>query len=116
MPSKKDVEAGLSPQLSLEAAMIKRGAFDRIEPGDIAELAYWKLSGGDPAGEIKPAGDDPEALAAAAYEGLLRLLDHYDDPVTVYPARPDPEIAPRYSDYDHLERVQEWATATGGGE
>lgn len=115
VPSKSDVTAGLSPQLSLEAAMIKQGAFPDIPPGEIAELAYWKLSGGDPAGKISAAGDDPEALAAAALDGLIGLLDHYDDPASSYPARPDAEIAPAYNDYDHLERVQEW-TAAGGGE
>ena len=55
-------------------------------------------------------------LAEQALAGLIALLDYYDDPETVYLARPDTEIAPRYSDFDHLERVQEWAAATGGGE
>lgn len=116
VPTKRDVAAGLSPQLSLEAAMIARGAFPKVAPGPVEELAYWRLSGGDPPGEIKSAGDDPEALAADAFDGLRRLLDHYEDPEAVYLTRPDPEAAPRYSDYDHLERVQEWAAATGGSE
>jgi ATP-dependent helicase/nuclease subunit B len=116
VPSKKDVNAGLSPQLPLEAAMIREGAFDGIDPGEIAALTYWKLSGGDPAGKISVAGDDPTGLAEQALAGLTALLDYYDDPETVYLARPDAEIAPRYSDFDHLERVQEWAAATGGGE
>jgi ATP-dependent helicase/nuclease subunit B len=116
VPTKKDVNAGLSPQLPLEAAMIREGAFDGIEPGEIAALTYWKLSGGDPAGKISVAGDDPGNLAEQALAGLTALLDYYDDPSTVYLARPDAEIAPRYSDFDHLERVQEWSAAIGGGE
>ena len=110
------MNAGLSPQLPLEAAMIRAGAFEGIDPGDIAALTYWKLSGGDPAGKISVAGDNPGNLAEQALAGLTALLDYYDDPETVYLARPDAEIAPRYSDFDHLERVQEWAAATGGGE
>jgi ATP-dependent helicase/nuclease subunit B len=115
VPSKKDVMAGLSPQLSLEAAMIREGAFPGIDPGEVAALSYWKLSGGDPAGKISAAGDKPDELAEQALAGLTALLDYYDDPATVYLARPDADIAPRYSDFEHLERVQEWA-ATGGGE
>ena len=116
VPPKKDVRDGLSPQLPLEAAMIRAGAFAGIDPGAVAALTYWKLSGGDPAGEIRGAADDPERLADEALAGLKSLLDYYDDPATAYLARPDADIAPRYSDYDHLERVQEWAAATGGGE
>ena len=113
VPSKKDVMAGLSPQLSLEAAMIRKGAFPDIDPGEVAALTYWKLSGGDPAGKISAAGDKPDELAEQALAGLIALLDYYDDPATVYLARPDADIAPRYSDFEHLERVQEWAAAGG---
>ena len=111
IPSKKDVNAGLSPQLPLEAAMIVNGAFSDIPPGGVTELSYWKLSGGDPAGEIRAAGDDPMTLADEALAGLIALLDYYDDPDTPYIARPDPDIAPRHSDFLHLERVQEWSSA-----
>ena len=114
VPSKKDVKAGLSPQLPLEAAMVREGAFAGIEPGPVSALSYWKLSGGDPPGKISDAADDPEALAADALAGLVRLLDHYEDEDTPYPACPDPETAPRFNDYDHLERLQEWASEGGG--
>ena len=36
----------------------------------------------------------------------------YDDPAQAYPAQPIPEIAPRYSDYDHLARL---ARGAGSG-
>ena len=115
VPSKRDVETGLAPQLPLEAAMIARGAFDGVPADFVVELSYWRLSGGDPAGEIRDAGGDPRQLAEDAFEGLRALLEHYQRPETEYRARPDPEKAPRYSDYEHLERIQEWA-AGGGGE
>ena len=35
IPTKKDVNAGLSPQLPLEAAMIVNGAFSDIPPGGV---------------------------------------------------------------------------------
>ena len=111
VPARKDVNAGLSPQLPLEAAMIVNGAFGDIARGDVSALTYWKLSGGDPAGEVRAAGDDPMMLADEALAGLMALLDHYDQPDTPYIARPDPDIAPRHSDFEHLERVQEWSSA-----
>ena len=111
VPTRKDVKAGLSPQLPLEAAMILKGAFGNIPPGEISNLTYWKLSGGDPAGEVRAADEDPMTLADEALAGLISLLDHYDDPETSYIARPDPEIAPRHSDFEHLERIQEWSSA-----
>jgi ATP-dependent helicase/nuclease subunit B len=114
VPAKKDVNSGLSPQLSLEAAMIQEGAFGALEPAAVSALTYWRLSGGDPPGQARAAGDDPEKLAADALEGLRRLIDFYDAAGTAYRARPDPDIAPRHNDYDHLERIQEWASAGGG--
>lgn len=111
VPAKKDVNAGLSPQLPLEAAMILNGAFGDIPSDDVSALTYWKLSGGDPAGEIRAAGDDPMTLADQALAGLIALLEHYDNPETPYIAQPDPDIAPRHSDFEHLERVQEWSSA-----
>ncbi len=113
VPAKKDVNSGLSPQLSLEAAMIREGAFGALEPAAVSALTYWRLSGGDPPGAARAAGDDPEKLAEDALQGLRRLIEFYDREGTAYRARPDPDIAPRHNDYDHLERVQEWAPAGG---
>ncbi|MEE2661698.1 MAG: double-strand break repair protein AddB [Pseudomonadota bacterium] len=111
LPTKSDVNKGLSPQLILEAMMIMEGAFPDLKPNYIKELSYWKLSGGDPPGYIRAAGDPPAELIKKAMPGLLALLDYYEQPDTPYLARPDVAIAPRYSDYDHLERVQEWRVA-----
>ena len=109
VPTKKDVNTGLSPQLPLEGAMIVAGAFIGVPAGPAEALTYWRLSGGSPVGEVRAAGDDPANLAEISLSGLSELLDHYDQPETAYLARPDADIAPRYSDYDHLERMQEWA-------
>ena len=38
VPAKKDVNSGLSPQLSLEAAMIREGAFGALEPAAVSAL------------------------------------------------------------------------------
>jgi ATP-dependent helicase/nuclease subunit B len=114
VPAKKEVNQGIAPQLPLEAALIERGAFPDIPQTTASALTYWRLSGGDPPGETRAAGDDPARLSDEAFEGLTALLDLYDDPATSYPARPNAEIAPRHNDYEDLERVQEWAAASGG--
>jgi ATP-dependent helicase/nuclease subunit B len=73
------------------------------------------LSGGEPAGEIRYAApDDPAQLVAEAEAGLRRLIAIYDDAATPYASRPNPDAAPRYSDYDHLARVKEWSAVDGG--
>jgi ATP-dependent helicase/nuclease subunit B len=72
-------------------------------------LVYWRLSGGAPAGEIKPVrGDVAEALENT-HARLENLIAAFDDEATPYLAQPRPAWAARYSDYGHLERLGEWA-------
>ena len=112
VPSKRAVETGLSPQLPLEACIAAAGGFEGV-PADIAEtLAYLELTGGDPPGREVSASDDAPALQPLTRDNLERLIARYDDPAQAYPAQPIPEIAPRYSDYDHLARL---ARGAGSG-
>ena len=115
-PTQKEVTAGFAPQLPLEAAIAAAGGFKDVPAAPVAELDFWRLRGGDPAGEVRRAGDDPATLAEEALEGLVRLIAAFDFPETAYRARPHPEHAPRYSDYQHLARVKEWAAGGGDGE
>ena len=117
IPSESQVAAGRRPQLPLEALIAEAGGFDGVAPGAVAELAYWKLDGGEPAGEMKALKkNDPAALAAAAKAGLLALIAEFDDPDTPYHALPRPDSIPNYNDYAHLERIQEWASGENGEE
>ena len=113
VPAPRDIRGGVSSQLSLEAAIAEAGGFDGVGPGPAASLTYWKLSGGDPPGELSPAGADVSALADEARGGLERLIAEFDDPETPYLSQPDPSRAPRYSDYRHLARIQEWIAQSG---
>ena len=111
VPGPGDLEEGYAPQLALEAALIERGGFANLAKSAVAELAYWKLGGGDPAGAILRREDDPTKLRATidgALGGLARMIAAFDDPATPYLAVPRPDKAPRYSDYEHLERRKEW--------
>ena len=110
-PTDKQVRAGLSPQLPLEAMMLVMDGFAEIPAGAIGGLEYWRLSGGEPAGERKPLKGNLEELIEEAEDGLLKLIEAFDNPATPYRSRPAPEHAPRYSDYEHLARVKEWSAA-----
>jgi len=115
VPSVKEVAAGFSPQLPLEAAIAKAGGFEALGATEVASLDFWRLTGADPAGEERSASADPALVASEARQGLEELVARFDDPNTSYEARPRPSAAPRYSAYEHLARIKEW-TAAGGGE
>jgi ATP-dependent helicase/nuclease subunit B len=114
-PSKSAVAEGFAPQLPLEAVIAARGGFDGLPAAETADLLYWRLSGGDPPAEIKSAvkEDDVAALIADAFAGLQGLVAAFDDRDTPYIASPRDKRALRYSDYEHLARVQEWANGDG---
>lgn len=110
-PSAREVAAGYAPQLPLEGAIARFGGFGGIAPAEIGRMLYWRLKGGQDGGEEKSAGDEPRRLTDEALEGLAALVATFDDPRTPYAARPHPDRAPKYSDYQHLARIREWATA-----
>jgi ATP-dependent helicase/nuclease subunit B len=114
-PTQKDVDAGLAPQLLLEAAMAEAGVFAGVGTGSVDELTYWHLTGGFQAGELRALFKGrADAIAAAvtdAREALCRLIDAYDAPDRCYLSQPQPGFAPRFSDYAQLARVAEWAAA-----
>ena len=112
IPSATQVAAGLRPQLPLEALIAEAGGFAGVAPAGVRELAYWKLDGGEPAGERRVLKKDVAELAAGAQAGLLELIAAFDNPETPYHALPRPEARPVWNDYAHLERIQEWS---GGG-
>lgn len=112
-PSQGDVANGFAPQLPLEAAIAEKGGFGDVPAGPPASMAFWKLSGGDPAGEIVEINTarmktTPAALAHEAVEGVNGLAAAFADPDTPYLSVPHPDHAPKYSDYVHLSRLREW--------
>ena len=109
IPTGKDIEFGFVPQLPLEGAIAEAGGFAGIAAAPVSALEFWRLTGGNPAAEVKDVKGDPADLAATALAGLKQLVAAFDRPETAYHAVPDPEVAPRFSDYAHLARVQEWS-------
>jgi ATP-dependent helicase/nuclease subunit B len=108
VPSMTQVDAGYAPQLPLEAAMARAGAFEGIGEAVTAELAYWRLRGGRDIGNIVAVEVDPMILAAAALARLKQLIAEFEDPAMPYLPVPDPDFLPAKGPYDHLSRRDEW--------
>ncbi len=124
-PSDKQVYLGLSPQLTLEAAILRGGGFDHIPANSsVSELVYVKLSGNNPAGlerVIKLKQDDqpqfPDDAADEALRELTALVRRYENRSEAYRSVVLTMWANRYGTYDDLARVKEWsATGAGGGD
>ena len=114
IPARTQIAAGLAPQLPLEAAMAQAGAFAGVT-GQVAQLAYWHLTGGPVAGEnialfAKPGQSIADAVTDAT-ERLRARIEAFDDPASCYLSHPDPTLAPRFSDFKQLARVAEWSVA-----
>jgi ATP-dependent helicase/nuclease subunit B len=114
-PTQASVDAGFSPQLPLEAAMVEAGAFGPDMHGQVGALIYWHLTGGaEPGSSTILYKSDVVAIAratASASDSLVALLNAYDDPGTPYLAQPHPGQKPRFPQYAQLARVAEWDLA-----
>lgn len=115
LPAEEDLRDGTAPQLPLEAAMAAAGVFRDVPAANASALGYWRVTGGQQAGEAKPMLDGAQEVAALAEESLERLgrlVDRYLLGEAPFLARPHPgREAMGGSDYDHLCRVAEWAGA-----
>jgi len=116
-PSSKQVQIGIAPQLTLEAAMLRNGGFPGLAAGgSIAELVYVRLNGGDPAGEervVKFKDRSADAVADEALEKLKILIARFEDDSTPYRSLVLSMWAHRYGAYDDLARVKEWSLSGG---
>jgi len=113
--SSRQVNAGLAPQLTLEAAMLKRGAFAAIGKAVAERLAYVKLGAGDPPVKENPIklDDTVEVTADRHLSGLADLLASYADPASPYLPRALAEKEDDVLPYDHFSRYREWALSGG---
>jgi ATP-dependent helicase/nuclease subunit B len=122
-PTGKQVRMGLSPQLTLEAAILREGGFAEIPAGSsVAELTYVRLSGNNPPGEERVLElkmnhrDDPQRPDDAASEArrkLEALIRAFEDEAQPYTSLNLPMWASHYGTYDDLARIKEWSAAGG---
>ena len=124
-PTGKQVRMGLSPQLTLEAAILREGGFADI-PADssVGELVYVRLSGNNPPGEQRTLelkirnNDTPQSPDAAADEARLKLealIRAFENEDQAYTSLNLSMWSNRYGAYDDLARIKEWSAAGGLG-
>ncbi len=115
VPSKGDVEAGTHPQLPLEAWLAERGAFRGVPAGTVSKLEYWRLTGADQPGEVKPLKleDLPGTIAQAA-AALQALADRFLLGEAAFTAHPHPRRRAG-RDVQHLARTAEWSAEAEEG-
>ena len=121
-PSKVQAHTLLAPQLALEAALLRRGAFE-VGPREPADLAFVRLKANGEVehesilqarGSVRGADD----LGSEAWARLEELLTAYNNPSRGYKSRALPfREGDVDGDYDHLARVLEWSAGgdDGGG-
>jgi len=121
-PTSKQVRLGLSPQLTLEGAILHEGGFKTIANGaSIGELLYVRLSGNNPPGEPKTLElkvdreppQSPDEAAREARRELEKLVRRYDSDNEPYRSVVLSMWSNRYGVYDNLARIKEWAADSG---
>ncbi|MDP9589402.1 UNVERIFIED_ORG: ATP-dependent helicase/nuclease subunit B [Shinella zoogloeoides] len=126
-PSLKVARALLDPQLALEAAAMRRGAFRGPGRRDPANLLYVRLKPGERFKveqvnneHAKSASTTPKSafdLGEEALAELEKLLTGLIEGRFGFASRLIPEQERDYGgEYDHLARVAEWSSAENGGE
>ncbi|MEX0407671.1 double-strand break repair protein AddB [Aquibium sp. LZ166] len=119
-PSKGQAHTLLAPQLALEGALLKHGAFAGAGKAEPADLLYVRLKAN---GEVVPesilkfksAIRSASELSDEAWARLEKLIAHYGNPETGYLSRALPfREGDTSGDYDHLARVLEWSAGADG--
>lgn len=120
-PSGKQVRALLAPQMPLEVAMMKRGAFDGIEPSFARDLLYITLGarGNLETRNVCMNGKkrviEADELGQRAWDKLVDIMKYYADKKNGYISRAVPALQHDYgNEYDHLARVMEWSAGVEG--
>jgi ATP-dependent helicase/nuclease subunit B len=114
VPGATKVVQGAAPQLALEAMILEAGGYPTISAdAKAAALVYWKLSGGEELGKEKNLGasaDDGTLYADLARVRIAALAERMLLGDAPFESRPHPARSTPGDDYDHLARVDEWAS------
>ncbi|WP_244490818.1 double-strand break repair protein AddB [Aureimonas frigidaquae] len=124
-PSIKQARSLMAPQLPLEGAMLRLGAFEGIPAQTpLGALTYVRLrerdlyeEGLDKPGTARSEAISVDMLADDALARFRGLAAAYRNPDKGYLSRARPfRAGVMDGDYDHLARAREWAVVEDGGE
>ncbi|MCY6383126.1 double-strand break repair protein AddB [Hoeflea prorocentri] len=122
-PSRKVAWTLLDPQLPLEAAALRAGAFEGLDAPEPVSLAYIRLKP-DPVLKVEAiegtvqSSDKTKSATDLAEESIERLSDlvmALADGSVGFASQVIPDPTAIYGrDYDHLARLREWSSADAG--
>jgi ATP-dependent helicase/nuclease subunit B len=111
-PTNKAIASADAPQLPLEAAIARHGAFkdgdgETLAALETSLLAIWQLAGRDGGKVTAVDGEAAESAMDIAWEGVQRLIAGFDEADTPYLSEPRAAYneVPRFSKYRTLARL-----------
>lgn len=111
-PSTEFMKQGIASQLTLAAVIASQGGFGGSFVNlPVDRLEYWKLGGAETGKKTAFAKEKDETfddVVARAHEALPKIIEAYDNVDKAYESIPEFRFRPRYNDYEHLARVNEW--------
>lgn len=121
VPQPKDMTAFDAPQLLLEAAMAKAGAFPGVPPRNTSALTYIKIGLGPAAFQLKPFKIKAGVSLMSAVDEIVRRTQAHIEAFLLHELPMAARIRPRVEtgrktfpgDYDHLARTDEWTLTAG---
>ena len=113
-PKEKEVIAGYSPQLLLEAIILNNNGFKAIKSNaKVCELKYLEVCKEKVVSFKNDDKLDLDELLLKSFDALVSIIKQFEDENTPYISRPNPNevgsTIQEYSEYTHLARVKEWS-------
>ena len=99
--------------------ILSKGGFEGISEQKVTDLQYWHLGRHPKKASLinsKNAPADFDKFLKETEQGLIKLISVFEKSDTPYEVCPVAGSKPKFNDYEHLAREQEWAHADEEGE
>ena len=118
-PSDKEIAAGLSQQMPLQALIARKGGFIKEQSVDVESLEYVAFKANPSTrviGGRQGLSADPAEMAESALEGVIRLVSAYRCGDGEILSAPRVKFVKYDNGYNRLARRAEWASDTEEGD